>query len=135
MRRFVLGFLLAACIAIPAGALGGAAKDAIFGTVTANDFESAPGGGANFGTVNFRGNGQYGVVGINDQDYITLAYNPPAGLDLSISTGYADPTATPCKGARSGSLYLRHNGDGSGGQAWVKTGIDADACGWTKIAG
>lgn len=130
MRRFIAGFTVALTFGIGAGVAGAVLKDAAFDKVTANDFE---GGIANFTDASVRGNGSAAVVGISDQNMLQLFYIPSLGLFLNISAGTTDPTVTPCKAARSGSLYLRHNGDGSGGQAWVKTGTDADSCGWTNL--
>lgn len=129
MRRFVAGFLIAFALGIGAGVAGAVLKDGAFNKVTASDFE---GGIANFTSASFRGNTGSAVVGISDANQLQLFYQP--GFFLNVSAGNTDPTVAPCKPARAGSLYLEHNGDGSGGQAFVKTGMDTESCGWTRIA-
>lgn len=129
MRCFLAGFMVAFMLGVGAGVAGAVLKDGAFNKVTASDFE---GGIANFTSASFRGNTASAVVGISDQNQLQLFYQP--GFFLNVSAGNTDPTVTPCRAARSGSLYLRHNGDGSGGEAYVKTGTDTDSCGWTRIA-
>lgn len=129
MKRFVAGFLIAFTLGIGAGAAGAVLRDGAFNKVTANDFE---GGIANFTDASFRGNGTTAAVGIDDVDQLQLFYQ--SGQFLNVSAGNTDPTSAPCKPARAGSLYLRHNGDLSGGQVWAKTGTDTDSCGWMRIA-
>jgi hypothetical protein len=129
MRRILLGIVIGILV-FTGGAFGAAAKDAVFGTVTAASFQNQPGGNAELGVLGVKGNGSTDVVGINGVDYVQLFYSP--AQFLNVSTGTIDPTAVPCKPARAGSLYLRHV-DSTSGQAWVKTGADADSCAWTNL--